>query len=98
MAALVSLPLVLAHVILQLWVFGPEQRFDVVSARVKMGLILTLDVLLLATVSLHGFLGLRSMLQDYARNASAAGWITRITLFLCVATIAYGLLALTAFL
>ena len=37
MAALVSLPLVLVHVILQLWVFGPEQRFDVVSARVKMG-------------------------------------------------------------
>ena len=61
-------------------------------------LILTLDVLLLATVSLHGFLGLRSMLQDYARHASAAAWITRITVFLCVATIAYGLLALTAFL
>ena len=96
--AILALPLVLAHVILQLWVFGPDHPFDVVSARVKMGLILTLDVLLLAVVSAHGWLGMRSLLQDYARSSAAAGWITRITLGLLIATIAYGLVALTAFL
>ena len=96
--ALATLPLVIAHVVLQLWVFGPDNAYDVVSARVKMGAILTLDVLLLAAVSAHAYLGMRSMLQDYARSSAAAGWITRATLFLFVATVAYGLVALTAFL
>lgn len=96
--AVAALPLVLAHVILQLWVFGPDAGFEAVSARVKMGLILTLDVALLAVVGAHAFLGLRSVLQDYAKSSGAAAWTTRIALFLFVATFAYGLVALTAFL
>ena len=95
--AVVALPLVLAHLILQLWVFGPEANFDAVSARVKMGVILALDVVLLVVVSAHAWLGMRSMLQDYARGSGAAGWITRATVLLFVATVAYGLVALTAF-
>ena len=96
--ALLALPLVLAHVILQMWVFGGDNSFAVVSARVKMGLVLTLDVLLLAVVGAHAFLGLRSVLQDYARTSSAAAWATRIPLFLFVFILAYGLVALAAFL
>jgi succinate dehydrogenase hydrophobic anchor subunit len=97
--ALAALPLVVAHVVLQYWVFGIETAaFDTVSARVKGGMILTLDVVLLAVVAAHGFLGLRSMLQDYARSSTAAAWITRATLGLFVATFAYGLVALAAFL
>ena len=38
------------------------------------------------------------MLQDYARSSGAAAWITRATLALFVATVAYGLVALIAFL
>ena len=96
--AILALPLVLAHVILQMWVFGGDNPFDVVAARVKMGLILTLDVLLLAVVSAHAFLGMRSVLQDYARTSSAAAWATRASLFLFVFTVAFGLVALAAFL
>ena len=94
--ALVSLPLVIAHVVLQLWIFGPDS-YEVVSARVKMGLVLTLDVLLLVAVSAHAWLGMRSVLQDYARSSAAGAWITRATLVLFVATVAYGLVALAAF-
>lgn len=97
--ALATLPLVLAHVVLQYWVFGVETAsFDTVSARVKGGVILGLDVLLLALVAGHGFLGLRSLLQDYARTSAAAAWITRATLAAFVAVLAYGLAALAAFL
>ncbi len=97
--ALLSLPLVIAHVVLQYWVFGVDSAtFDAVSARVKGGIILGLDVLLLAAVSAHGFLGLRTMLQDYARSSVATVWITRATLFAFAATLVYGLVALTAFL
>ena len=96
--ALLVLPLVVAHVVLQYWVFGGEASFDTVSARVKGGAILALDLVLLAAVSAHAFLGLRSMLQDYARTSASAAWITRATLFMFVATFLYGLAALCAFL
>lgn len=97
--ALATLPLVVAHVVLQYWVFGIETAsFDAVSARVKGGVILGLDVLLLAAVAGHGFLGLRSLLQDYARTSASAAWITRATLFAFVAVLVYGLAALAAFL
>jgi succinate dehydrogenase hydrophobic anchor subunit len=98
--ALAALPLVIAHVALQYFVFGVESSasFDSVSSRVKGGLILTLDVMLLAAVSGHAFLGLRGLLQDYARSSAAAAWITRLTLGAFVAVLAYGLVALTAFL
>jgi succinate dehydrogenase hydrophobic anchor subunit len=98
--AIAALPLVVAHVVLQYFVFGAESSasFAAVSARLQGGLVLTLDVLLLAVVSAHGFLGLRSMLQDYARSSAAAAWITRLTLGAFVLVLLYGLLALTAFL
>ena len=98
--ALAALPLVIAHVVLQYFVFGADSSasFQAVSARVQGGLILTLDVLLLAVVSAHGFLGLRSLLQDYARSSATAAWITRLTLGAFLLVLAYGLLALTAFL
>jgi succinate dehydrogenase hydrophobic anchor subunit len=98
--ALAAFPLVIAHVVLQYFVFGTETStsFASVSTRMQGGLILTLDVLLLAVVSAHGFLGLRGMLQDYARSSTAAAWITRLTLGAFVLVLAYGLLALTAFL
>jgi succinate dehydrogenase hydrophobic anchor subunit len=97
--ALATLPLVVAHVVLQYWVFGIDTAsFDTVSARVRGGVILGLDVLLLAAVAGHGFLGLRSLLQDYARTSAAAAWITRATLFAFVAVLVYGLAALAAFL
>ena len=97
--ALATLPLVLAHVVLQYWVFGIDTAsFDTVSARVKGGVILALDVLLLAAVAGHGFLGLRSLLQDYARTSASAAWITRATLIAFAAVLVYGLAALAAFL
>ena len=97
--AMLALPLVLAHVVLQYYVFGIDTAsFDTVSARERGGIILVLDVFLLATVSAHALLGLRSMLQDYARSSRTAARITRATLFAFVAILVYGLAALTAFL
>ncbi|HSJ98272.1 MAG TPA: hypothetical protein VLC53_14445 [Myxococcota bacterium] len=97
--ALATLPLVVAHVVLQYWVFGIDNAsFDAVSARVQGGVILALDVLLLAAVGAHGFLGLRSVLQDYAGSSAAAAWITRATLAAFAAVLLYGLVALAAFL
>ena len=97
--ALVALPLVIIHVALQYWVYGLDSaNFGAVSARVKGGFVLGLHLLLLAAVSAHAFLGLRSMLQDYARSSRSATWITRITLAALAATFVYGLVALAAFL
>jgi succinate dehydrogenase hydrophobic anchor subunit len=97
--ALAALPLVAAHLVLQYFVFGPDASgFDAVSARVNGGLVLAVDVLLLACVSGHALLGLRSMLQDYARSSAAAAWITRATLAAMAAILLYGLAALAAFL
>lgn len=97
--ALALLPLILAHVVLQYFVFGSDTAtFVGVSARLQGGAILALDVVLLATVAGHALLGLRSMLQDYARTSAAALWITRSTLFAFAAVLVYGLVALVAFL
>lgn len=99
-SALAVLPLVITHVVLQYFVFGADSSasFDAVSSRMKGGLILALDIALLAAVSAHASLGLRGMLQDYARTSTAAAWITRLTLFAFVAVLVYGLVAATAFL
>ncbi len=97
--ALVALPLVLAHLALQYFAFGVDaSSFAQVSARLKGGAILGLDVVLLAAVGAHAFLGLRSMLQDHARSSRAAAWITRATLWAFGAVFLYGLAALAAFL
>lgn len=97
--ALAALPLVAAHVVLQYWVFGVENAtFDAVSARLQGGAILAVDVLLLAAVGGHAFLGLRSVLQDYARTSAGARLATRACLFLLAATVLYGIAALFAFL
>lgn len=96
--ALAALPLVLAHFVVQYAVFGPDATaFAQVAARLRGGLILALDVTLLATVGAHAMLGLRSILQDYAGPRSAAR-ITRATLGAFVAILAYGVCALIAFL
>ncbi len=96
--ALAAFPLVLAHVVLQYFFFSDAVAFQAVSARLKGGVVLALDVALLAVVAGHAFLGLRSLLQDYARSSAAAAWITRATLAAFVAVLAYGLAALIAFL
>ena len=97
--ALAALPLVLAHVVLQYWVFGIDNAsFEAVSARVQGGVILALDVVLLGVVSLHAFLGLRAVLQDHAKSPAAVRRITVATLAASALVFAYGLVALFAFL
>ena len=96
--AIATLPLVLAHVVLQLFVFGIDTAsYADVSARLKGGAMLAVDLLLLVAVCAHAFLGLRSVLQDYARRAALTGRITRVALFAFAATVVYGLAALVAF-
>ena len=95
--AIATLPLVFAHVVLQLFFFGiGSATFANVSTRLKGGGILVVDLLLLVAVCAHAFLGLRSVLQDYARRSLLASWITRVTLFAFVATVLYGVAALVA--
>ena len=97
--ALAVFPLVLAHVFLQYFVFGADAAtFANVSARIQGGAVLALDVVLLAAVASHAFLGLRSMLQDYARTSTAAAWITRSTLLAVAGVFVYGVIVLVAFL
>lgn len=96
--ALIALPLVLLHVVLQYFVFGSATAsYDVVSARLKLGAFFVLDLLLLAAVSSHAFIGLRSVLMDYAKSPAAARRATYAIGIGFAGVLIYGLAALAAF-
>lgn len=97
--AFLALPLVMLHIVLQYFVFGIDTTtFDAVSARARMAVFLGLDVLLLATVTAHAFLGLRSIFMDYAKNPIAAGRTSVLIAATFAGVILYGVAALAAFL
>ncbi len=96
--ALLALFLVFLHLILQLIIFRQEViSFEAVSFRLKSYFLLAIDVVLLIVVSIHGFLGFRSILQDYAHKSAASRVITIISILIIIFTILYGLVALLAF-
>lgn len=98
-SALAALPLVLAHVVLQYYVFGPESaNFETVSTRARLASLLALDIALLITVTAHAFLGMRSIAMDHARTARQAMRATVAMAVLFALTVLYGLAALAAFL
>ncbi len=97
--ALLALPLVILHVVLQYFVWGIDTiTFDAVSARMKMAAFLALDLMLLAVVTTHAFLGLRSIFMDYAKNPASAQRTTVLLAVTLAGVILYGLAALAAFL
>ena len=55
------------------------------------------DVVLLISVSIHGYLGFRGILLDYINSSRLACFITYTIFFAIAATILYGLVALRAF-
>lgn len=90
--------LVIVHLILQFIVFNSDAiTFLEVSDRIKSGLILAVDVVLLISVSIHGYLGFRGILLDYINSSRLAYFITYTIFFAIAATILYGLVALRAF-
>ncbi len=90
--------LVVVHLILQFIVFNSDAiTFVEVSDRIKSGFILTVDVILLISVSVHGYLGFRSILLDYMNSSRLAYFITYTIFFAIASTTLYGLVALRAF-
>lgn len=97
-SALVLLPLVAFHIIYQYFVVGPGAiSYDSVSARLNLALFLAIDILLLLSVATHAFLGLRSIVMDYAPSAAFAQRGTAVILALLAGTILFGLITLFAF-
>ena len=97
-SAILVIVLVVAHLILQYIIFNADAiTFQEVSDRIKSGVILAVDVVLLISVSIHGYLGFRSILLDYINSSRLACFITYTILFAIASTILYGLVALRAF-
>ena len=97
-SAVFVLFLVITHLILQYIVFNSDAiTFLEVSDRIKSGFILAVDVVLLISVSIHGYLGFRSILLDYINSSRLACFITYTIIFTIALTILYGLIALRAF-
>ena len=97
-SAVFVLFLVITHLILQYIVFNSDAiTFLEVSDRIKSGFILAVDVVLLISVSIHGYLGFRSILLDYINSSRLACFITYTIIFTIASTILYGLVALRAF-
>jgi len=97
--ALIALPLVAAHVIVQFFVFGMDGTTStVVATRLRAGLLLALDLALLVAVATHGYIGLRAVIADYTRDDTAAMHALRVVAFLLAATLLYGVAALVALL
>ena len=97
-SAIFVIILVIVHLILQFIVFNSDAiSFLEVSTRIKSGFILAVDVVLLISVSVHGYLGFRSILLDYINSSRLACFITYAILLAIASTILYGLVALRAF-
>lgn len=97
--ALLLLPLVGFHVVYQYFVLGMDSiSHDAVSGRLQLAVFLAIDVALLIVVSAHAYIGLRSILMDYAKSPAAARRASLVVACLLAATVLYGLLALFAFL
>jgi succinate dehydrogenase / fumarate reductase membrane anchor subunit len=97
-SAIFVMVLVVIHLILQFIVFNSDAiSFLEVSDRIKSGFILTIDVVLLISVSVHGYLGFRSILLDYINSSRHACFVTYTILLTIALTILYGLVALRAF-
>lgn len=98
-SALVLLPLVAFHILYQYFLIGPDAiSHSAVSARLNMALFLIIDILLLLSVVTHSFLGLRSIVMDYASSSSSQRNGTAIILAVLGITTLFGLAALFAFL
>ena len=97
-SAIFVMVLVAIHLILQFIVFNSDAiTFLEVSDRIKSGFILAIDVVLLISVSVHGYLGFRSILLDYINSSRLACFVTYTILLAIASTILYGLVALRAF-
>jgi len=96
-SALILLPLVAFHVCFQLFVVGIDRiDFSGTAARLSGGLMIVIDLLLLAAAVGHGLLGLRSIAIDYARSSGAARHATLASMLLFAAVFVYGVAALVA--
>jgi len=97
-SAIFVIVLVSIHLILQLIVFNSDLiTYLAVSERMKRGALLAIDIILLVAVSIHGYLGFRSILLDYINSSRLASFITYSILLATAVTIVYGLIALSAF-
>lgn len=98
-SALILLPLVAFHLGYQYFIIGLDGlSFGSVSAKLSTGVLLVIDVLLLAVALSHGLLGLRAIVLDYARAAKMSQRTTIAIVLACALVGVYGLAALLAFL
>lgn len=96
--ALLALILIALHLIIQLVIFKNEIiSFDVVSKRLQNFFLLAVDVSLLIVVSIHAFLGFRSIVLDYINRSIILNVLTKIMISIIIFTILYGTFALIAF-
>ena len=55
------------------------------------------DMLLLAFAIIHGFNGLRNVLEDYIHNRATTTWINRFLVVFCILTIIWAGIAIASF-
>lgn len=97
--AILLLPLVAVHVVYQYFMVGVGKiNFAGVSGKLAAIGFLGLDVALLIVVAAHAFIGMRSIAVDYTPSPAGIRTVTTLTLVLFVATVAYALAAIAAFL
>ncbi len=97
-SALAAVPLLGFHVIYQYFVIGVDGiNFQTVSGNLSVAGLLAIDLLLLLTVTFHGFAGLYNISRDYTASARTASLIAVGLAIAFVVTIVYAIAALIAF-
>lgn len=96
--ALLAIPLLGFHVLYQYFVIGVEGiNYETVSGNLGVTGLLVIDLMLLITVSFHGFAGLYNISRDYTASSRAASRIAVLLGAAFVLTIVYAVAALIAF-
>lgn len=96
-SAVVLLPLLAFHIVLQVYVIGTE-NIDFSGAAERLGVFMyyAVDVVLLVTVVMHAFIGVRSILLDYVARDRLTRRLTFVLIGFSTGLVIYGVATLNA--
>jgi succinate dehydrogenase hydrophobic membrane anchor protein len=97
-SAVVLLPLLVFHIVLQVYVIGTENiDFSGVAERLGVWIYFAVDAVLLVAVVTHAFIGVRSVLLDYFARDPLTRRLTFVVIGFAIGLVFYGVATLSAF-
>lgn len=97
-SAVVLLPLLVFHIVLQVYVIGTDNvDFSGVAERLGVWMYFAVDAVLLAAVVMHALIGVRSVLLDYVAGDRLTRRLTLVVIGFAIGLVIYGIATLGAF-